>query len=119
MVGWPDADQGDAMTQDGIDQIRTEIDQLDRRIVALLAEREQFVRRAGRVKTSADGVRAPKRVEEVVERVRALAVELGAAPEVVERTYRAMIAAFVDLELTAFASAEGGSGSPQGHPHTP
>jgi|tagenome__1003787_1003787.scaffolds.fasta_scaffold20965797_3 isochorismate pyruvate lyase len=92
------------MTQDGIQQIRAEIDRLDRQIVALIAEREQFVRRAGRVKTDTAGVRAPKRVEQVVERVRALAGELGATPDVVERTYRAMISAFIELELSAFAA---------------
>lgn len=85
-----------------IQQIRAEIDRLDRQIVGLMAEREQLVRRAGRVKTDTAGVRAPKRVEEVVERVRGVAGELGATPEVVERTYRAMISAFIEVELATF-----------------
>ncbi|MEV0402898.1 chorismate mutase [Actinoallomurus sp. NPDC050550] len=88
------------MTHDEIHGIRIEIDELDRRIVALLAERENLVRRAGRLKTSATAVRAPQRVEQVVQRVRAAAADLGATPDVVERTYRAMIGAFIDLELT-------------------
>jgi isochorismate pyruvate lyase len=85
-----------------------QIDGLDRRIVALLAEREQFVRRAGRLKTDAGAVRAPQRVAQVVERVRSAATELGASPEVVERTYRAMIGAFIDLELASI----GATGAP-------
>jgi isochorismate pyruvate lyase len=32
--------------------------------------------------------------------VRAVATEAGASPDVAERTYRAMIAAFIDLDLT-------------------
>jgi isochorismate pyruvate lyase len=90
------------MTGNPLDEIRTEIDQLDRRLVTLLAEREGLVRRAGRLKADTDAVRAPGRVEQVVAKVRGLASETGASPDVVERTYRAMIAAFIDLELTTF-----------------
>ena len=43
-----------------IDQI-DRIDQLDREVVALLAEREQLVRAAGRHKTDGAGVRASSR----------------------------------------------------------
>jgi isochorismate pyruvate lyase len=90
------------MTGNPLDEIRAEIDLLDRRLVTLLAERERLVRRAGRLKADTGAVRAPGRVEEVVARARARAFEAGASPDVVERTYRAMIAAFVGLELTAF-----------------
>jgi isochorismate pyruvate lyase len=76
--------------------------------VGLIAERERLVRQAGRVKEDTADVRAPKRVEEVVARVRELAGELGASPDVVERTYRAMISAFVELELTAFGDGRPG-----------
>jgi isochorismate pyruvate lyase len=90
------------MTGNPLDEIRADIDRLDRRLVTLLAERERLVRRAGRLKADADAVRAPGRVEQVVAKARAMAVEADASPDVVERTYRAMIAAFVDLELTTF-----------------
>jgi len=45
-------------------------------------------------------VRAPGRVEQVIARARAQAVTAGADPEVVERIYRAMVQAFIDMELT-------------------
>ena len=90
------------MTDTPLDEIRAEIDLLDGRLVTLLAERERLVRRAGRLKADTDAVRAPGRVEQVVARARARAAEAGASPDVAERTYRAMIAAFVDLELTTF-----------------
>jgi isochorismate pyruvate lyase len=93
-----------------LQEIRSEIDALDRQIVALLAARERLVRRAGRLKAGTAAVRAPGRVEQVVERVRAVAAEAGASPDVAERTYRAMIAAFIDLELTTLPpSGDGGS----------
>ncbi|WP_219418795.1 chorismate mutase [Pseudonocardia nigra] len=90
-----------AGTSEDLRGVRAGIDRLDREIVELLAAREQLVRRAGRLKTSAAGVRAPARVEQVIARVRAHGATAGAGPDVVERTYRAMISAFIDLELSA------------------
>ena len=87
--------------------VRAAIDRLDGDVVALLARREELVRAAGRLKADGAAVRAPGRVEQVVARVRALAGEHGASPEVVERVYRAMIAAFVDLELATAGVPDG------------
>ena len=42
---------------------------------------------------------APQRVEQVIGKVRTLADELGANPDVTESVYRAMIAAFIEQEL--------------------
>jgi len=99
------------MTGLGIEGVRAEIDALDRQIVQLISQRQRWVVEAGALKADQDAVRAPARVEKVIDKVRALAEEAGAAPDVVERTYRAMIAAFIDLELTVhenqLASAEG------------
>ena len=79
--------------------MREQIDELDRRIVELIAERQRWVLTAGSLKKDAQSVRAPVRVEQVIARVRALAEGSGASPEVVESAYRALIAAFIDLEL--------------------
>ncbi|GAA4609986.1 isochorismate pyruvate lyase [Actinoplanes octamycinicus] len=79
--------------------VRREIDAIDGEMVRLLAAREALVRRAGALKADEQAVRAPARVDEVIGKVRALAGEAGASPEVVERVYRAMIGAFIDLEL--------------------
>jgi isochorismate pyruvate lyase len=81
-----------------LDQLRREIDRLDEQIVRLLAERGGYVLAAARFKRSADEVRAPQRVEQVVARVRDLALKHGALPDVVERTYRTLITAFTDAE---------------------
>lgn len=52
------------------------------------------------MKADRDAVRAPDRVQKVIDKVRALAEDEGASATVVEHTYRAMIAAFIDLELS-------------------
>ena len=86
---------------DSLEDVRANIDRLDREIVRLIAERGRSVARAAHFKTSRAEVEAPKRVEAVVARVRVLAEEAGLAPTVVEATYRAMIAAFIEFEHEA------------------
>jgi len=80
-------------------RIRKNIDDLDSMIITLLAKRSDLVSAAGQLKKNEKGVRDPKRVEQVIERVRARAVEKGLDPEIAERTYRAIIACFIDKEL--------------------
>ncbi len=87
----------------GLDEVRESIDAVDRRIVRLLAERERHVRQAARLKKSREEVEAPKRVEEVIRKVRTLAGGHGANPDVVEEVYRAMISRFISLELDEHA----------------
>ncbi|NQX36451.1 chorismate mutase [Herbiconiux sp. VKM Ac-2851] len=88
------------MAERRIEDVRAEIDALDRQLVELIAQRQLRVVEAGALKQDRQAVRAPDRVEKVIGKVRALAAEVGASPEVVEQTYRAMISAFIDLELT-------------------
>lgn len=83
---------------ESLDQVRAQIDGLDREIVTLLAERGDYVRQAARFKKTKDDVAAPARVEQVIDKVRVLARESGANPDLVERVYRAMIAAFIEAE---------------------
>lgn len=82
-----------------LDEVRSAIDEIDGQLVSLIAERQKWVLAAGTLKKDEDGVRAPARVEQVIEKVRALAGSAGASPDVVEQTYRAMIGAFIDIEL--------------------
>jgi isochorismate pyruvate lyase len=90
-----------------LSDIRSSIDELDREIVALIARRQSWVVKAGELKRGEedDAVRAPARVQSVVARVRELAADAGASPDVVEATYRAMISGFIDLELSVHAQA--------------
>lgn len=82
-----------------LNEVRENIDRIDREIVRLLAERGHYVRQAARFKKTSEDVQAPKRVEEVIANVRALAVEHGASPDIVEQVYRTLIARFIDDEM--------------------
>jgi len=90
-----------------IEDVRTHIDHIDQRLVALLAQRGHLVAQAAAFKKTSDDVRAPARVEQVIAKVRGIAGDTGASPEVVERVYRAMIAAFIDEELQVHAGLAG------------
>jgi len=83
---------------DDLAEVRENIDRLDRQIVALLAERGRYVKDAARFKRDAFQVSAPQRQQEVIDKVKALAEEKGAYPEVVEAAYRALIAGFIARE---------------------
>ena len=98
---------------DALAEIRRQIDSIDQRIVELIAERQACVIRAGSLKTDEAAVRAPARVEQVIAKVRALAAERGASAEVVEATYRALIAACISLELDVHRGAADGADNPE------
>ncbi|UWX04394.1 chorismate mutase [Pseudoxanthomonas sp. NC8] len=95
-----------------LDEVRSNIDRIDRQIVACLAERGGYVKQAAKFKKSTDDVRAPQRVEQVIGKVVALAGELGANAAVTEQVYRAMIAGFINAELAEHASLRGATAQP-------
>ena len=68
-----------------------------------MAERQKYVAEAARFKKDPAAVSAPARVEAIVARMRTSAEARGLAPEVAERTWRAMIAAFEDYERAQWA----------------
>jgi isochorismate pyruvate lyase len=90
-----------------IEEVRSSIDAIDRKIVGLIAERGGFVMQAAHFKKTTDDVKAPQRVEQVISKVRALAHDCGANPDVTETVYRTMISAFINAELAEHASLAG------------
>ena len=82
--------------------VRRNIDALDDRIVALVAERSAYVAQAARIKQSAGEIVDNARIEFIVDRVRAQARAAGAPEAVLEAAYRAMIAASIDFERGEF-----------------
>lgn len=82
--------------------VRRNIDRLDEEIVTLLAERAGYVAQAARIKTSANNVRIPERIEEVISNVKRLAVEHGLDPSIPEAAYRPMVDAYINFEMEQF-----------------
>ncbi|MDB5883855.1 MAG: Chorismate mutase [Polaromonas sp.] len=82
--------------------VRRNIDALDARIVALVAERSGYVAQAARIKQDISQVHDQGRIDFIVDRVKAMAAGQGAPQAVLEATYRAMIDAFIEFERGEF-----------------
>lgn len=87
-------------------EVRQNIDRIDHDLLHLMAERQQFVGEAGRFKKDPAAVSDPKRVDAIIDRVRADAATQRLDPAVAERTFRAMIAAFEDFERAEWTARQ-------------
>jgi isochorismate pyruvate lyase len=99
--------------------VRAEIDRIDAELVALIAERFGYVDRAWQLKRAAgqEGAYVPWRIQQVIDRVRALAADKGLPPEMVDMVgaqWRNMIGWFVQYEEEKLskAAAADGAGAP-------
>ncbi|MCX7912036.1 MAG: prephenate dehydratase [Dehalococcoidales bacterium] len=87
-----------------IEELRQKIDELDRRIVELLAERQAISREIGRGKRKVSRVIEDREREiRVIRNVRRLARELRISPGDVENIYRQIIAASKNVQGVAVA----------------
>jgi len=73
-------------------ELRPQIDKLDRQLIELLVTRASYIDRASELKPG-EGLpaRIPDRVEEVVQRVRKSSDELGMDPDLAEKLWRILI----------------------------
>ncbi|WP_434594163.1 chorismate mutase [Streptomyces sp. A5-4] len=92
-----------------IEELRGSIDVLDRQIVRLLAERTAVVLELTEHKRDEETVRSPRRVEQVISKVRRLAEEEGMPPAIAEATYRTLIAELTDLQMRRLAERRAAS----------
>ena len=99
--GSPSVDGGKCC--ESLAEVRAHIDAIDAEIIKQMAERQKYVTEAGRFKKDPASVSAPARVETIIAKVKIAAAAAGLAPDVAERAYRAMIAAFEDYEREEWA----------------
>lgn len=85
-----------------MEDIRSSIDALDRKLVALLAERQKLIEAAGKAKPARDTVRDEARIEEVVALVKKEAARTGLAEEIAEPVWRQLIESSIAYEYTVF-----------------
>lgn len=82
-----------------LNEVRENIDRIDNQIVKLIAERSCYVKQAANFKKDSEDVKAPKRVEMIIEKVRGLAKDNDLNPNIIEIVYRNMINSFINMEL--------------------
>lgn len=85
-----------------LDQVRRNIDCIDRQVIKLLAERQFNVTQAARFKRTDGEVKAPARVDEVISKIRTISMEYGLDADIAENVYRTMISGFIEKELKEF-----------------
>ncbi|ORX88214.1 chorismate mutase [Anaeromyces robustus] len=85
-----------------LEEVRQHIDQIDDEIIKKIAERKFYVSQASKFKKNEQGVKAPGRVEQVIQKVRTKAETYGAPPDLVESLYRDMISKFIQMEMEEF-----------------
>lgn len=85
---------------DALNDIRSDIDNIDSQLIRLLAQRQILVEKAGRLKPKGDraAVQASDRVAQVIANRRKEALDFGLSPDVAESVWRSMIQAFIALE---------------------
>ncbi|MDA5193780.1 chorismate mutase [Govanella unica] len=82
--------------------VRREIDRIDRAMVTLIAERENYIQQAGHIKQSRDTVRDEARIQDVLDKVTVTAQATGANPDLVTTVYRTMMEWCIAYEFTVF-----------------
>jgi isochorismate pyruvate lyase len=87
-----------------IQEVREEIDLIDREVIDALSKRFQYVIAAARFKTSEASVKAPDRFNAMLQKRREWAQEAGLNADVVEKLYRDLVNHFIDEEMKHYKS---------------
>lgn len=85
-----------------IEEVRSEIDRIDRRIVALISERLEYIGQAGHIKQNRADIRDPARVDNIITRVMTEAHRTGVNQNLVALIYRVMVEWCIVYELGVF-----------------
>ncbi len=88
----------------GMEDIRREIDGLDREIIRLIGQRYQYVLAASKFKTSEAAVQAPERFKSMLMQRRSWAAEEGLDPAVIEKLYVDLVNHFISEEMARWQS---------------
>lgn len=82
-----------------LQEIRVEIDRIDRQIIAALGERFAYVKAAAPFKTDVDSIKAPERLKQMLQKRREWASSAGLDPDAIAQFYEALIHHFIDAEM--------------------
>lgn len=86
--------------------IRAEIDRLDRQVVALLGQRFAYVKAASKFKASETAVRAPERLQAMLQQRRVWAEEEELDADVIEKMYQDLVNHFINEEMKHWKQSE-------------
>ena len=87
-----------------LEEIRLEIDRIDRETIELIGKRFEYVKAATKFKTDENSVKAPERFKSMLQQRRDWAEAEGLKADVIEKLYRDLVNYFIDEELKHWKS---------------
>ena len=91
---------------EGMDDIRAEIDLIDRAVVNLIGKRYQYVLSAAKFKTSTNAVRAPERFKAMLEKRREWAEQEGLNADAIEQLFSNLVNHFIEEEMQRWKKSQ-------------
>lgn len=85
-----------------LQEIRDNIDLIDRKLIDLLRERGEYVKQASKYKSGLKEVRAEDRVQEVLNKVTRYAYEKGVSVSLTKKIYTDLIESFIKMEQKTY-----------------
>jgi len=82
-----------------LEEAREQIDMVDEKIVELVALRNSYIKQIAQFKTSVEEVKSEERISDVINRVRAKAIELDLSPNLINDMFIRMIDEMVETEI--------------------
>ncbi len=89
-----------------LEEVRTEIDTLDDKLVELISQRSHLIRQAASFKNSVDEVKAEDRIEFIKQKVRHKAIQLDVSPNMISELFTIMIDEMVETEIAEFRNTD-------------
>jgi len=89
-----------------LEEVRSEIDLIDDKIVELISQRSHLIRQAAAFKNSVDEVKAEDRVEFILQKVRHSAIQSDVSPNMISELFKIMINEMVETEISEFRNTE-------------
>lgn len=83
-------------------EVRHAIDELDRLLVGILKERQDYMDAAARIKGDVTKIRDPERIEDVVSKVKSKAREVGLSESIAEPVWRTLIERCIAYEFKSY-----------------
>jgi len=96
----------DAKECKSLEEARVEIDKVDEKIVELIALRNSYVKQMAHFKNSIEEIKSKERIDNVIQRVRAKAIELNLSPNLISDIYLRLIDEMVESEIAEFKNAK-------------
>ncbi len=90
-----------------IEEVRSEIDRIDRTLIEIIAQRRDYVHAVMQFKRNETDVHAHDRQRQVASTRRSWAEEEGLSPDMIEGLFRAMVDHFIAEELAILAGRNG------------